>query len=139
MVVVVPVPVVVSPRLLISDQDPEEGSPLILILPVGARQVGCVAVPRAGAAGIPGGGLITAAADDNEVHDASETVKVYVPCVSPEIIVLVPVPVIVVPPGDLVSVHVPATGKPLKEILPMDTEQVGWVILLMSGAGGVSG
>ena len=38
---------------------------------------------------------------------------------------LVPVPVLVVPPGVLVSVHVPAAGKSFKVTLPVAKEQVG--------------
>ena len=38
---------------------------------------------------------------------------------------LVPVPVVVVPPGVLVRVHVPVAGKPFKSTLPVATVQVG--------------
>ena len=40
-------------------------------------------------------------------------------------VVLVPVPVVVVPPGVRVSVHVPLEGKPLNTTLPVDTKHVG--------------
>ena len=40
-------------------------------------------------------------------------------------VVLVPGPVVVVPPGVLVNVHVPDEGKPLKTTLPVATAQVG--------------
>ena len=49
----------------------------------------------------------------------------------------VPEPVVVVPPGDLVSVHVPVAGKPDKTTLPVATLQVGWVIVPTVGAVGV--
>jgi hypothetical protein len=40
-------------------------------------------------------------------------------------VVLVPVPVDVIAPGDLVNVHVPDDGSPLKTTLPVDITQVG--------------
>ena len=51
-------------------------------------------------------------------------------------VVLVPVPVVVVPPGVLVNVHVPDDGNPLKSTLPVDTEHVGCVIVPITGAEG---
>jgi hypothetical protein len=60
------------------------------------------------------------------VHpEALVTVKVYVPAARREIVVAVPVPEEVVPPGVLVMVHVPVEGKPFKITLPVDTKQVG--------------
>jgi len=53
-------------------------------------------------------------------------------------VVLVPVPVVVIPPGFLVKVHVP-DGKPLKTTLPVSTEQVGCVTVPTDGAAGVGG
>ena len=50
--------------------------------------------------------------------------------------VLVPVPVVVVPPGVLVNVHVPVEGKPLNTTLPVAKEQVGCVIVPTTGAEG---
>ena len=38
---------------------------------------------------------------------------------------LVPVPVVVTPPGDLVNVQVPAEGKPPNTTLPVASAQVG--------------
>ena len=65
-------------------------------------------------------------ADAAEEHpEALVTVKVYVPVASPLNVVLVPVPVVVVLPGDLVKVQVPVAGKPLKATLPVATVQVG--------------
>jgi len=42
-----------------------------------------------------------------------------------DIVVLVPVPEEVVPPGVLVMVHVPVDGKPFKITLPVAMRQVG--------------
>ena len=54
-------------------------------------------------------------------------------------VVLVPVPMVVVPPGVLVKVQLPVAGKPFKTTLLVDTEQVGWVIVPTVGAVGVAG
>ena len=54
--------------------------------------------------------------------------------VSPDMVVLVPVPVVVVPPGERVNVHVPEEGSPLSTTLPVDTKQVGWVMVPTVGA-----
>lgn len=59
--------------------------------------------------------------------------------VSPEIVVLVPVPAVVVPPGVLVNIHVPDAGSPLKTALPVSRLHVGWVILPTVGEVGVDG
>jgi hypothetical protein len=72
--------------------------------------------------------------------DELVTVKVYVaPAGSPVTVLVVPVPVVVVPPGDLVSVQVPVDGRPLNATLPVVIEQVGCVILPTTGAVGVAG
>jgi hypothetical protein len=52
---------------------------------------------------------------------------------------LVPVPEVVVPPGDRVRVHVPVAGNPPKTTLPVAKAQVGWVIVPTVGAVGVDG
>ena len=52
---------------------------------------------------------------------------------------LVPEPVVVVPPGDRVKVHVPVAGKPLKITLPVAKAQLGWIIVPTVGAVGVVG
>jgi hypothetical protein len=52
--------------------------------------------------------------------------------------VLVPVPGEVAPPVR-VNVHVPVAGRPLNATLPVATEQVGCVIVPVTGAEGVSG
>ena len=52
---------------------------------------------------------------------------------------LVPVPEVVIPPGDLVNVHVPVAGNPLRTTLPVAKAQVGWVIVPTVGAVGADG
>jgi len=76
-------------------------------------------------------------ADAGEIHpDALVTVKVYCPDGSPVMVVLVPFPDVVVPPGDLVNVQVPCAGKLFKTTLPVDVAHVGWVIVPAVGAAG---
>jgi len=57
----------------------------------------------------------------------------------PAILELIPVPVVVIPPGVLVNVHVPDAGKPLRTTLPVATEQAGWVTVPATGIVGVTG
>jgi hypothetical protein len=52
---------------------------------------------------------------------------------------LVPVPVVVIAPGDRVRVQVPAAGRPFRITLPVATSQVGWVMVPIMGADGVNG
>ena len=47
------------------------------------------------------------------------------PVARPEIVVLTPEPVVVVPPGVLVNVQLPVDGKPFKTTLPVAIVQVG--------------
>ena len=54
-------------------------------------------------------------------------------------VVLVPVPVVTVPPGVLVKVHVSVAGKLLNTTLPVGKVHVGCVIFPTLGAGGVEG
>ena len=61
------------------------------------------------------------------------------PAANPEIVVVIPFPVVVDPPGFLVRVHVPIVGKPLNTTLPVATLHVGWVIVPMIGADGAPG
>jgi hypothetical protein len=127
-VVLVPVPELVAPPGdLVMVHVPEEGSPLKTTLPVANEHVGCVTVPGVGAEGVGGWALIDAPPDEADVHPSElVTVNVYVvPAVSPVIVVLVPVPELVVPPGDLVIVHVPEEGNPFRMTLPVATEHVG--------------
>ena len=48
-------------------------------------------------------------------------------------------PVVVVPPGVRVNIHVPVAGKPDNSTLPVAKAQVGWVIVPTVGAVGVAG
>ena len=84
-------------------------------------------MPTIGAVGVVGAAFITAFAEAGEVQPtAFSTVKVYVvPAVNPVIVVVVPVPVLVAPPGETVTVHDPEAGNPLKSTLPVATLHVG--------------
>jgi hypothetical protein len=83
--------------------------------------------------------LITTFEDGSDTHPAElATVKVYDPGGRPEIVVLVPVPVVVVPPGVLVNVQVPVAGKPFKTTLPVKITHVGCVIETGEGAAGTA-
>ena len=61
------------------------------------------------------------------------------PGASPDIVVLVPVPVEVNPPGVLVKVQVPVAGKLFKTTLPVGTVHVGCVIVPIVGGEGAPG
>ena len=119
---------------------PADGSPVRLILPVAKVQEGWEIDPITGAEGVAGWTFMITLADGTEVHPAElVTVNWNVPDGRPEMVVVVPVPVVVAPPGDLVTVQVPVAGKPLSTTLPVDTVQVGWVIVPAAGAVGVAG
>lgn len=60
------------------------------------------------------------------------------PGAKPDIVVLIPVPVVVTAPGLRVNVHVPVEGSPLNTTLPVATVQVGWVIVPTVGAAGMA-
>ena len=53
-------------------------------------------------------------------------------------VVLVPVPEVVVPPGVLVNDQFPVSGKPFKTTLPVDEAHVGCVIVPIPGAEGIT-
>ena len=111
------------------------GKPLNTTLPVATVQVGCVIVPTVGAVGVTGCALITTLADAEEVHPTEfVTVNVRVPATKPDMDMLAPVPAIA--PG--LIVQFPA-GKPPNITLPVDTKQVGCVIIPTVGADGVAG
>ena len=61
------------------------------------------------------------------------------PCAKPEIVAVVPVPVVVILPGLRVNVHVPLDGKPFTVTLPVETLQVGCIVVLTEGAVGALG
>ena len=138
-VVLVPVPELVEPPgVLVTVQLPVSGNPLNTTLPVATVQVVWVIVPTAGGVGVDGLVLMVTLADEGEVHpEELVTVKEYVPAASPDIVILVPVPEVVVPPGVRVSVQVPDAGKPLNATLPVPTEHVGWMIVPTVGVVGV--
>jgi len=54
-------------------------------------------------------------------------------------VVVLPVPEVVFPPGLLVRVQLPVAGSPFSTTLPLATPQVGWVMIPISGADGVTG
>jgi hypothetical protein len=62
-----------------------------------------------------------------------------VPVARPLIVVDVPLPVVIVPPGVLVNVHEPEEGKPFNTTEPVASAQVGCVIVPTVGADGVIG
>ena len=120
-----------------SVQFPGVGRPLRTTLPVNNVQVGGVIVPTVGGSGEGGWAGITALPEDGDVQPASlVTVKVYVPELSPEMVVVVPVPVFIIPPGVPLTVQVPDDGSPFRTTLPFDRMQVGPVMVPMVGAEG---
>jgi len=65
-------------------------------------------------------------ADGPEVQpDELVTVKLYVPAARPEIILVVPLPAVVMPPGVSVKVHDPVAGKSSSSTLPVGVSLVG--------------
>ena len=139
--VLVPVPEVTVPSgVLVSTHVPVEGKLFNTTLPVGTLNDGCVIAPITGAAGVTGCAFIVPLPVECEVHpDALVTVKEYVPGTIPERVVLVPDPVLVVPPGDIVIVQIPDEGNPFNTILPVAAAQVVWVIVPIEGVDGVGG
>jgi hypothetical protein len=85
-------------------------------------------------------GFITTLPEGVEAHPALfVTVKVKVPGASPDIVTVAPVPLVFMPPGFLVTIQVPLSGKPLNTTLPVAVVQVGWVMAPTKGAAGVAG
>ena len=92
-------------------------------------------VPTVGAVGGAGCALMTTLPDAGEVHPAAlVTVKLYVPVVKDDIVIVAPVPAIA--PG--LIVQFPA-GSPFNTTLPVATAQVGCVMVPTVGAAGVTG
>jgi hypothetical protein len=137
-VAVSPDPVIITPPgLLVIVHVPVAGKPLNSTLPVDTAQVGWVIMPTTGADGAKGGVVITALADEGETQPSAVVIiKLYVPGVSPGTFVVIPLPVVFIAPGFRVSVHVPVGGNPLRGTLPVPKEQVGCVIVPITGAGG---
>lgn len=136
-----PVPVdEIPPGYLNSVHSPFSGIFSRRMFPVARSHVGCTMALITGGAGVRGWGSITAASDGGDMHpEALVTVNVYVPGLMPAIVLVVPVPLTETLPGVRVRVQVPVAGSPLSATLPVDTAQVGWVIVPMTGAEGVSG
>ena len=143
MVVFTPVPVVIEPPGdLVMVQVPDAGNPFNTTLPVATAQVGWLMVPTTGAEGVTGCASMATLDDAAEVHpELLVTLKVkVVAAVSPETVVEVPDPLVLIRAGVLTSVQVPVAGKPLTTTLPVATEQVGWVMVPTTGvAGAVQG
>ena len=114
----VPVPVI-APGLII--HVPVAGRPTSTTVPVGAAHAeGWVIVPTIGAVGAVGAAFITMSADGFDIHPAAlVTLKLYVPGIRPDIVVVVPVPV--TEPG--LMVQVPVAGRPFNTTLPVGTAQ----------------
>lgn len=66
------------------------------------------------------------------------TVNVYVPGGIPDIVVLVPEPVVLTSPGLRITVHVPVEGRLPSTTLPVATVHVGLVIVPGTGAVGAA-
>lgn len=119
---------------------PEEGRPLSAILPAGLSREGWTIAPGCGAEGVGGWVFIATFCDPDEVQPTEfVTVKAYVPAVSPEIVVAVPLPLVVTAPGIRVIVQFPVAGSPLIAVEPVATEHVGCVMTPITGADGVTG
>jgi len=137
-VVLVPFPVVVTvPGYLIRVHVPVAGKPLRTTLPVDKVHVEGVMVPTTGGVGVAGCAGITAPADAGEVHPVvTVTVKVYVLATRFDIVVLVPSPVFIIPPGEPFTVQVPDEGNPFRTTLPVEDVHVGGVMVPIEGAVG---
>jgi len=82
--------------------------------------------PTTGAVGVDGCEEIITFAEVADTQPAAfVTVNVYVFGASPLIVVLVPDPVVMTPPGVLIIVQVPVPGNPVRTTLPVVTEHVG--------------
>ena len=139
MIIPVPDPVVlILPGVRVNIHVPVEGNPDNVALPVDTEHVGWPIEVTTGAVGVDDGAVITTGADAIETQPDAATVKVYVPTERPVIVVLVPVPVVVTPPGLCVNVQVSISGREFKTTLPVGTEQAGWVIVPTPGAEGVT-
>ena len=131
----IPVPVI-FPGLIV--HVPVAGNPFNTTLPVDAAQAeGCITVPTIGAVGAVGAELITTSADVCDIHPAAAvTLKLYVPGMRFEMIILGPTPVIA--PG--LIVQVPVSGRPFNTTLPVvEVHDEGCVIVPSIGAVGATG
>jgi hypothetical protein len=111
-----------------------DGKPLRVTL-AGVVQVGCIGPTTEGAVGALGTGFIVTVKELNDVQpSAFITENVYTPVAKPEIVRLVPVPVVVTLSGLRINVHEPVAGKPLRMTLPVGVLHVGCVIVPIKGA-----
>lgn len=104
---------------------PVEGNPVNITLPVDTVQLGWLMDTITGAVGVDDGAVIITLEDAIETHPAEVTVKVYMAGARPDMVVLVPVPVVVTAPGVCVNVHVPLAGKEFNTTLPPAIKHVG--------------
>jgi hypothetical protein len=76
--------------------------------------------------GVAGAAKMSTVPDNGELHPAEVvTIKLYFPASSPEIVTVFPFPDAFDPPGILLSVHVTSSGKPVRDTLPVRSEQSG--------------
>jgi hypothetical protein len=139
-IVLIPLPVVVMlPGVLVNVQVPVEGSPLNWTLPLAAEHDVGVTDPTIGADGVTGCGFMTTLPDEAEEQLLETvTVNVKVPELRAEIVVDVPLPGYVAPPGLTIIVQLSVGGNPLKSTLPVLEEQVVWVTIPNPGASGMA-
>jgi hypothetical protein len=117
--------IIILPGLRVTTHEPA-GREFRTTLPVATTHVGCVMFPKTGDAGTTGWGLMVTFPDDTDVQPVElVTVNVYVPDEMAETVVVIPVPVVVAPPGFLVIVQVPVAGKPFNITLPVARVHVG--------------
>src|ERR1035437_4343857 len=83
---------------------------------------------------------ITTGLDSVEVHpEEFVTVNVNPPPSRSVIVLLVPLPAVVTPPGKRVITHDPVEGNRLNTTIPVGIANVGWVIVPTVGAAAVGG
>lgn len=135
MVAVVVLPVAVNVFGVLLTVHVPAGRLLSTTLPVASVHVGCVMAPTSGFNGVCGCVLITMFAVASEVQPSELiTVNVYVPAVRPLTVNDTVLPVVVIPPGLRIKVHVP-DGNPLNSTEPVASEQVGCMIFTEGVAG----
>jgi hypothetical protein len=123
------------PGYRISVQGPA-GRPLRVMLPVGTIQEGWTIFPASGGDGTGGCAFIWTGADGAEIQPLTETMNVYVPLSSPEMVTDEPLPVVVTLPGLRTSIQLPDPGNPFKTTDPVEEVHVGCVTLPGTGDAG---
>lgn len=109
------------------------GKPLNTTLPVATVHVGCVIVPITGAVGVAAIISTLPVAGETQPYELV-TLKANVPGARPVIVRLAPV--LAIAPGLITQFPV---GNPLRTTLPVETAQVGCVMVPTMGAVGVGG